>query len=516
MLTKGWWERLKTCEFLGNLALGKSGWLVMSSIETTDAGQGKQLAGRRLFPAATAKFVSDVVAFAIALPIAIIVSDAIRTWAGVPNAHQSVLHLLTTHLQLTLPMIIAVLFGLASRKHYRTTKTLSAEFKDITVACTLALLATSFVHYSAKFDMSRTFVYSTWIASFALLLCGRLSLRWLLAGKQWQTPVVLLGKPSRRTSFNQALQKHPELGIRIVGRLDCSDVANQLRESTPEQAIRIVRQLQLSSAAETIIVAPPPEEFADGLVVVNALQRAEVQFTFAPELGSMPVENLTLQHFAPFDGLMITPGECIERPVARFIKRSVETTLAMISVVVGLPFWLVITILVKRDGGPVLFKQTRVGKNGEEFQCLKFRTMSVDAEECLKQLLKDNPALAEEWAKTKKLRSDPRVTSIGCFLRRTSLDELPQLLNVIRGEMAIVGPRPVVPGELERYGEDIPYYTRVRPGITGMWQVNGRNATSYNERVRLDAYYVRNWTLWRDLSIAVKTIPLLTFGRDGI
>ncbi|MFA7637825.1 MAG: sugar transferase, partial [Parvibaculum sp.] len=157
----------------------------------------------------------------------------------------------------------------------------------------------------------------------------------------------------------------------------------------------------------------------------------------------------------------------------------------------------------------------RVGEKGREFMCRKFRTMHVDSDAILKSLLENNPQVAAEWARDQKLRNDPRVTAIGAFLRKTSLDELPQLINVIRGEMSLVGPRPVTYSEVLRYGEDAEYYLSAKPGITGLWQVSGRNETTYMRRVQLDAWYVKNWSLWQDIAILFKTVPAVLLRRGA-
>jgi lipopolysaccharide/colanic/teichoic acid biosynthesis glycosyltransferase len=176
---------------------------------------------------------------------------------------------------------------------------------------------------------------------------------------------------------------------------------------------------------------------------------------------------------------------------------------------------LTLALLVRRDGGPVFFRQSRVGAGGRMFRCIKFRTMHVDAEKQLKRVLVTDPAAAEEWAASQKLSNDPRVTKIGRFLRRSSLDEMPQLFNVLRAEMSLVGPRPIVPAEIERYGGDIEYYYEARPGLTGLWQVSGRSDASYASRVKLDVWYVRNWTLWHDIAILFKTIPAVFLQRGA-
>ena len=189
--------------------------------------------------------------------------------------------------------------------------------------------------------------------------------------------------------------------------------------------------------------------------------------------------------------------------------------LALLGLIMLAPLMLFIALLIKRDGGPVLFRHTRIGEAGQPFACLKFRTMVQDSEAMLQHQLLTDPAAAAEWRETHKLRNDSRITGVGRFLRATSLDELPQLLNVLRFEMSLVGPRPIVEAELPRYGRRIASYYRVRPGLTGLWQVSGRTATSYVRRVRLDTYYVENWSLWMDLVILMRTIPAVLSRRGA-
>ena len=200
---------------------------------------------------------------------------------------------------------------------------------------------------------------------------------------------------------------------------------------------------------------------------------------------------------------------CKDRPA----PSPVEVSLAALAAA-ALPM-LIIALLVKRDGGPAIYGHERIGAGGRTFRCLKFRSMAIDAEERVERLLASDGEVEREWESTRKLKADPRVTWIGKFLRQTALDELPQLVNVVRGEMSLVGPRPVTDEEIGMYGESVGLYSSVRPGVTGLWQVSGRNDVSYEERVALDAWYVQNWSLWHDLAIIMKTVPALLTKRGA-
>ena len=196
------------------------------------------------------------------------------------------------------------------------------------------------------------------------------------------------------------------------------------------------------------------------------------------------------------------------------LKRALDIVLATTLLLLLMPLMAAISAAVAMDGGPIIHGHRRVGRNGKEFSCLKFRTMIMDAENCLSEYLGHHPNEREEWERERKLAKDPRITSIGRMLRRSSLDELPQLWNVIEGNMSLVGPRPVTQSELGFYGESVNLYKSVQPGITGLWQISGRNNVAYNKRVMLDAQYVLDWTLKNDLNILLRT-PRVVLSRAG-
>ena len=204
------------------------------------------------------------------------------------------------------------------------------------------------------------------------------------------------------------------------------------------------------------------------------------------------------------------------QPIGGAAKRSLDILIACIALVVFSPLFLMIAAMVKfTDGGSVFYGHRRIGHNGQEFRCMKFRTMVQNGEKVLQDYLRSNPEAYEEWRTTRKLQNDPRVTAVGSVLRKLSLDELPQLLNIIKGEMSIVGPRPVVEDELEMYEASAFYYLQTRPGLTGLWQVSGRNDVSYETRVAMDTMYVKNWSITKDLLIIMRTVPAVCMSRGS-
>ncbi|MGO4705702.1 sugar transferase [Microvirga sp. 2MCAF38] len=231
-----------------------------------------------------------------------------------------------------------------------------------------------------------------------------------------------------------------------------------------------------------------------------------------PAVSSALVQEVSSGGGSFVESLM--PADLSFRWALQGVKRAFDITGSLLLLFLALPLLAVIALLVAIDGGPVFFAHKRIGRGGEVFGCLKFRTMILDAENCLNEYLSFHPHAAIEWQRDQKLTFDPRVTAIGQFLRSSSLDELPQLINVLLGQMSLVGPRPVTTGELAHYGNVLDLYKSVRPGITGLWQVSGRNDVGYAMRVSLDERYVRDWSLGLDFKILFRT-PLVVLSRRG-
>ncbi len=221
----------------------------------------------------------------------------------------------------------------------------------------------------------------------------------------------------------------------------------------------------------------------------------------------------------PLGGLNLDHDELSGSGPAEYdvLKRLFDIVVAATALVVFAPLILVFAILIRmQDGGTSFFAHSRYGLNGKTFKCLKLRSMAENAAERLEVLLAEDPDARREWQATQKLKNDPRITPLGHFVRKSSIDELPQLWNVLKGEMSIVGPRPIVQNEIQMYGDDYDFYTAVRPGLTGLWQVEGRSGTTYQERVEMDVRYVQTRTFWKDVWIVLKTVPAVLASRGAV
>lgn len=231
------------------------------------------------------------------------------------------------------------------------------------------------------------------------------------------------------------------------------------------------------------------------------------------ELINKPGENhSTAGHTISLNHIETQARQSVTRSTGiytKYVKRILDILVALLLISIAFPIMAVVGLILAFRSGPVFFAHTRVGRQGRNFSCLKFRTMLPDAEQRLKELLDRDPAARQQWEASRKLDRDPRITPFGSFLRRSSLDELPQLFNVLSGTMSLVGPRPVPRAELELYGQSRGYYLAMTPGVTGLWQVSGRNQLSYDQRVALDRHYAENLSFGMDLSILVRTVGVV-------
>ncbi len=264
-----------------------------------------------------------------------------------------------------------------------------------------------------------------------------------------------------------------------------------------------------------MVVALEPEDLTANRALVERLAFRGGDVMLIPPIRGLPLYGMDLAHFFRHEVLLLRVPSNLERGGARVVKRAFDVAGSALLLVALAPLLAWIAWQVVRTGRPVLFEHERIGREGRPFRCYKFRTMVPDADRVLANLLARDPESRAAWSRDFKLRDDPRVTPIGAWLRRTSFDELPQLWNVLRGDMSLVGPRPVVAAELARYGDAVRYYLDSRPGLTGLWQISGRNDVDYAERVALDAWYIKNWSLWYDVVILVKTVRVVLDGKGA-
>ncbi|MBN2825334.1 MAG: exopolysaccharide biosynthesis polyprenyl glycosylphosphotransferase [Campylobacterales bacterium] len=252
------------------------------------------------------------------------------------------------------------------------------------------------------------------------------------------------------------------------------------------------------------------------LYYIDHIQERIYRVIMLPKISSMPLFNAEIISSINHKGLAFFIRNNLLNPIDRGVKKGFDYLVAMLLVAVFAPFLCLLYCMVyfATNGHPI-FKHRRIGKDGVSFNIYKFRTMYIDADRRLEKLLEGDEAIKAEWEAEFKLKNDPRITKMGAFLRKTSLDELPQIINVLQGKMSLVGPRPIINDEIAKYGEYFEYFKAVKPGITGLWQVSGRNDIDYDQRVQLDVWYVRNWSVGLDIVILIKTFVAVLFRKGS-
>lgn len=372
-------------------------------------------------------------------------------------------------------------------------------------------------------DYSRAELLLTWGYAIALVPAFRGFVVSLLRNSgRWARRTLILGCGPNAVDAAAALRDEPALGADVVGFIAMPgetvpeagyiQLADRCVPVTPigGDPAKLVRSLNCWN----VVVALEHERLDLHRGLIKQLHKGVKNVTIVPALRGLPLYGMEIEHFIRHEVLMLNVRNNLARPSARMLKRSFDIIGSAAALVLLSPLFAYIAWQTRKSGGSVFYGHTRIGKDGHTFKCFKFRSMVPNADQVLADLLARDLAAREEWERDFKLKNDPRITPIGRFLRRTSLDELPQLWNVLKGDMSLVGPRPIVREEVHRYDDDIDYYLEVSPGITGLWQVSGRNDVDYKSRVQLDAWYVRNWSLWYDVVILFQTVRTV-LGRTG-
>jgi exopolysaccharide biosynthesis polyprenyl glycosylphosphotransferase len=376
--------------------------------------------------------------------------------------------------------------------------------------------------YLQRFFPSRLIFIYAWILMILLLIGKRLIVRLVRQGF-WARGigvdrVLIVGAGRAGQRIMQHIYGNPQLGYRVVGFLgkppdDANwGIATERRVERPpylgdpgaiDEAIR-------QHEVDEVIIALPPAEHRNIFRMIQQCRQMDVSFTFLPDLFEMALDKVTIHEVAGLP--LIELRESRIRGWNYVVKRAMDLFISISVLVVFSPVLALISLAIKVDSsGPVFIRQTRVGRDGDEFICYKFRSMVQDAERLKHELMKK----AGNSGPLFKMKDDPRITRVGWLLRKTSIDEVPQFINVVLGEMSVVGPRPQIPAEVELYDDWHFQRLQVTPGLTGLWQVSGRSDLSFDEMVKLDLYYAENWSPWLDIKLMLRTIPAVLFGRGA-
>jgi undecaprenyl-phosphate galactose phosphotransferase len=359
-------------------------------------------------------------------------------------------------------------------------------------------------------SISRLVLLGLWAASvFTFPLFRLWGKRLLYRTGIWRERVLILGAGNAGRLVMEGLQRERHMGYEVIGFLD--DDERKWGEMISGRKVfgrirhfpRFIRDLRIV----TVIISMPslaPERLS---ALTAGVQNHATNTMVIPDLRGIALLNTGLLHLFYEEIFLMNIRNNLKSAPSRFVKRLFDITLGILSMPVLLPLIGILGLVIRIETpGPAIYAHDRIGRNGKTFRCYKFRTMLRDAEDRLREIVENNEELRSEWEKNWKLKDDPRITRIGRFLRRTSLDELPQIFNVLKGEMSFVGPRPYLLRERNVLEEQLPVICSTKPGITGLWQVSGRSNTGHEYRLKLDAWYVMNWSLWFDIAILFKTV----------
>ena len=383
-----------------------------------------------------------------------------------------------------------------------------------------AIVAVVIVLYVGKIaaSTSRLFIVLLWFFSFIYITIFRYILKKILEKMQlFQIPVLIIGAGKTAELLAQGIINDVGMDYKIIGLLEDNCVKKGILNHFPvlgkfADAEKVIRD----TGVQHVFIAAPGLQQDKLTRLIYKVQPLVKNMGIIPNLVCVPMGGIEVESLFNEKLMLLRLKNNLARPLNRYIKTMFDFVVTLVGTVMISPVLLFIALWIYKDSpGPVIFKHMRIGKNGKAFPCYKFRSMCVDAKAKLEELLETDPEAKAEWERDFKLRNDPRVTKSGAFLRKTSLDELPQIFNVLKGEMSLVGPRPIIHEELERYGEYVDDYLMVKPGITGMWQVSGRSDIDYEERVLLDSWYVRNWSVWIDIVMLFKTFKVVLLRKGA-
>lgn len=403
-------------------------------------------------------------------------------------------------------------------RHYTYRKPFWFELKEIIKTLVIfSLLDLALIAFS-KWDFSRTLWSFTWLYALILVPLLRSCVKnTILKTGHWQKHTIIIGCGRNAHEAFAALQSEELLGYDVKAFVAPADsmVTENSFNGIPVIGHQDILWETVDLNNTQFIVAVENEQRAmrdQWLKLLSSKKCRSV--SVVPTLRGVPLYGTDMSFVFSHEVMLLRVSNNLAKRSSRFLKRTFDIVVASLLLLFLAPVFGVICWLVSRDGGNPIYGHERIGQEGKKFKCLKFRSMVTNSTEVLEKLLATDEAARNEWDKDFKLKNDPRVTKIGALMRKTSLDELPQLWNVIRGNMSLVGPRPVIEAELERYAGDVDYYLMAKPGMTGLWQVSGRNDIDYDTRVYFDSWYVKNWALWTDIAILFKTVGVV-LQRDG-
>jgi|Deesub1362A_J573_1020465.scaffolds.fasta_scaffold00690_5 undecaprenyl-phosphate galactose phosphotransferase len=408
-------------------------------------------------------------------------------------------------------IIIIIIF--AFEKLYTKRFAFWEETKHLIKGITLSfILIMMIVFVSRRYTQySRAVIILAWSLSLIIFPISRVIIKNLLVKfNLWKKKIVILGTNGIAKLVAEEIDRNKTIGYEVVGFLSerRKNLGKKIRGIKIIGEINELEKITKNLGIKDIIIAIPNISQNRLIKLIESCERNVETIRMIPHIGNIFSMGIEIENFG--DILALSVPRNLVKPWNIVIKNLFEFILVFVFFIILIPLFLIISIAIKLDSsGPVLFVQERLGEKGRIFKCFKFRSMYINSDEILEKWLEKNPKARKEWEKYQKIKSkDPRITKIGKLIRKYSLDELPQIINFLKRDMNLVGPRPYLPREKEKIGKSYQIISKVKPGITGLWQVRGRNLLTFRERILLDEYYIRNWSLWLDIIILLKTIKV--------
>lgn len=461
---------------------------------------------------------SDIISFSFSFAISLEIANLLS-----PNSIQIIFNNNITSLGIYLSLILLSLLWFFIHGHYTTRKAFWDELgQTLSFIFILGLLNFTLIFFT---QTKADWIWLAWLAAFILVPIARIITKHILNFINcWKIKTVVIGISENAIEAVEALQSEPLLGYEVIAFLAFCD--NNLPETiqVKKQTIPVycldldnpLQSIQKFGKPQIVIAPSDKEDIKNTQYIIEKIGVYYHHINVVPPLKGLPLFGIEASHFFSHEVLFLHVRNTLSRLENRIIKRLFDIVASSILLLLLTPlFAYVIYRIWKEDGFPVIFTQDRVGKDGKLFKFFKFRSMVKDAEAQLKQWKAENNELYQEYtANNFKLKNDPRVLGVGKLIRSSSIDELPQLWNVLIGDMSLVGPRPILEREIKDYGEKISYYKQAIPGISGLWQISGRSHTTFEDRAYYDSWYIKNWSLWYDIVILIRTVKVVLF-KEG-
>lgn len=412
--------------------------------------------------------------------------------------------------------------------HYTQRVPWWSQVQHVLVISIFGFVIDGFMRFAMHVSFSRLLILLSWVLVFIFILIGRQIVYHLAKSRNiWDIPTILIGDIETVTDTLFAFANDDYTGYKVHTvflrdrKAKTFDLANV---PAKYENIRVIRNSHYynnfieNNLDHFYVIALETFRGTERDNLINNLNRLRALYAIVPPISRMSLYEMEPRYFFGHDVMLLHSKQTIRAPLGRFLKRTMDIAVSGSALLALSPILIATGIMLKIEGqgGSLFYGGHRIGCRGQRFRCWKFRSMEPGSDHLLEKLLAENPEAKEEWERFRKLKNDPRVTTrTARLIRKTSIDELPQLWNVFVGDMSLVGPRPILENEVGYFGDSLNEYLQVRPGITGLWQVSGRNETTFERRVYWDSWYVRNWSIWGDIVIMIKTLNVVATGHGA-